>query len=144
VTLLDAYALVALVADEPAAREVENLLRAGEAGVVAVNLTEAVDVCGRVHRVEPSETRAVLDPLFLSHVLTLRPLGAGDAWLAAELRIRYYDRRRSPLSVADCLLLAHAMREGERIATADPHVAEQAREAGITLVPLRGSTGVRP
>lgn len=143
-TLLDAYALVALVADEPAAAEVEDLLRAGEAGLLAVNLTEAVDVCGRVHRVEPDETRAVLEPLFLSRVLSLRLSGAGDAWLAAELRIRHYDRRRSPLSVADCLLLAHALREGDGIATADPHVAECARGSDIALVPLPGSTGARP
>jgi predicted nucleic acid-binding protein len=144
VTLLDAYALVALVAEEPAAGEVADILRAGEAGLLAVNLTEAVDVCGRVHRVEPGETRAVLEPLFLSRVLSVRPSGTGDAWLAAELRIRWYDRRRSPLSVADCLLLAHALREGEHIATADPHVAACARGSGIALVPLPGSTGARP
>ena len=144
VTLLDAYGLVALVAEEPAAAEVEELLRAGEAGILAVNLTEAVDVCGRVHRVEPDETRAVLEPLFLSRVLSLRPSGAAEAWLAAQLRIRYYDRRNSPLSLADCFLLAHAVREGESIATADPHVAGCARGSSIAVVPLPGSTRARP
>jgi predicted nucleic acid-binding protein len=144
VTLLDAYALVALVADEPAAADVEDLLRAGEAGIPAVNLAEAVDVCGRVHGVEPDETRAVVEPLFLSRVLSLRPSGASEAWLAADLRIRHYNRRQSPLSVADCLLLAHALREGERIATADPHVAGCARLEDVTVVPLPGSTGARP
>jgi predicted nucleic acid-binding protein len=103
-----------------------------------------VDVCGRVHRVEPDETRAVLEPLFLSRVLSLRPSGAAEAWLAAELRIRYYNRKDSPLSVADCLLLAHAVREAETIATADPHVAGCARASDLDVVPLPGSTGARP
>lgn len=143
-TLLDAYALVALVAEEPAAAEVEDLLRSGEARIIAVNLAEAVDVCGRVHGVEPDETRAVVEPLFLSRVLSLRPSGESEAWLAADLRIRHYDRKHSPLSVADCLLLAHAITEEEQIATADPHVAACARLEGVTVAALPGSTGARP
>ena len=86
----------------------------------------------------------MLEPLFLSRVLTLRPSGAEEAWLAAELRIRYYNRRQSPLSVADCLLLAHAVREGESIATADPHLAGCARVSDLAVVSLPGSTGARP
>jgi hypothetical protein len=37
VTLFDAYALVALVGDEPAAQEVNDLLRAGNSAINAIN-----------------------------------------------------------------------------------------------------------
>lgn len=143
-TLLDAHALVALVAEEPAAAEVEDLLRAGEVRILAVNLVEAVDACGRVHGLEPDETRAAVEPLFLSSVLSLRSSGASEAWLAADLRIRHYNRKHSPLSVADCLLLAHAVTEEEQIATADPHVAGCARLEGVAVAALPGSTSARP
>jgi PIN domain nuclease of toxin-antitoxin system len=48
-TLLDAYAVLALLVDEPASAEVEAILDAGGARVVVVNLAEAVDVTQRVH-----------------------------------------------------------------------------------------------
>jgi PIN domain nuclease of toxin-antitoxin system len=46
--LLDAFALIALLRDEPAADEVETILRRGEAAMSAVNLAEALDVLQRV------------------------------------------------------------------------------------------------
>ncbi len=44
---LDAYAVLALALDEPAAGEVEALIRKGEAAITAVNLFEAADYCIR-------------------------------------------------------------------------------------------------
>ncbi len=142
-TLLDAYALVALIAEEPAAGKVEEVLRAGAAEILAVNLVEAVDVCGRVHRLPSDETRAVVEPLFPHGVLALRPTGAAEAWVAADLRIRHYSRRHRPLSLADCLLIAHAGADGASIATADPHVAACARSRDVAVLALPGSAGAR-
>lgn len=56
---VDAFALIALLRDEPAAGEVEGLLRRGEAAVTAINLAEALDVLERVDGVP----RARLDEL---------------------------------------------------------------------------------
>ena len=47
--VLDAYALVALIVNEPAAELVEGVLRAGDAAITSVNLGEAIDVSCRVH-----------------------------------------------------------------------------------------------
>ena len=142
-TLLDAYALVALVADEPAAGEVEMLVRTGEAKVVTVNLAEAVDVSQRVHGYPGDDVRAALEPLLLAGDLGVVVSREEEAWSAAELRARHYDRRRRPLSLADCFLLAHGL-AGERVATSDRPLAEAARAEGVEVVALPDSKGERP
>jgi PIN domain nuclease of toxin-antitoxin system len=141
VTLLDAYALVAFLADEPAAAEVEAILRAGEAGVAVVNLAEAIDVLSRARHVPESETRAALEPL-LGAAITVVGHDESDAWRAAQLRRCYYDRRSSAFSLADCLLLA-AVSEEDELATADPAVSRVARSEGRRVVALPDSAGAR-
>src|SRR5438046_618362 len=47
-TLLDSYTLVALLADEPTADEVKDLLRDNNCRVIVVNLAEAVDISQRI------------------------------------------------------------------------------------------------
>jgi PIN domain nuclease of toxin-antitoxin system len=144
VTLLDAYALVALIADEPAAEEVEAILREGEARVVVVNLAEAVDVAQRAHGFAQSDVRGVLEPLLLANTLASAVSGEAEAWLAAELRGRHYSRKDRALSLADCLLLAHAVTDEAAIATADPPLATAARSEGVAVLALPDSSGKRP
>lgn len=143
-TLLDAYALVALVADEPSASEVEAILREQEARVVAINLAEAVDIAQRVHRIASHEVKAAIEPLLLGNVLTVAVSDEPEAWLAAEIRTEHYDRKANALSMADCLLLAHGMTDGGPIATSDPALANTATALGIDLVGLPDSSGARP
>jgi uncharacterized protein with PIN domain len=142
VILLDAYALVAFLAEEPAADEVEALLRAGDTGVTVVNLAEAVDVTQRIHRIPLEEIRAAVDAL-RGDALAVVTHSENDAWKAAELRARHYDRSRRPLSLADCFLIA-AAGSNDRIATSDGPVADTARQESITVVALAHSTGARP
>jgi predicted nucleic acid-binding protein len=142
-TLLDAYALIALLADEPAADEVEDLLREGNCRVVVVNLAEAADISQRVHGLTRDELQATLRPLFLGDVLSALRSEEGDAWRAAELRIRHYHRKDRPLSLADCFLLAHAA-AGESLATADPPLAAAARTEGIEVIALPDRADSRP
>jgi uncharacterized protein with PIN domain len=136
VTLIDAYGLVALIAEEPAAAEVEELLRDGGCRVVVMNLAEAVDVAHRMRDLPTDAVRAVLEPLTLSNVLGVTTSEERDAWLAAELRARHDRRKRSPLSMADCFLLAHAVADDEAVATADPDLVAAAREEGVTVLSL--------
>jgi uncharacterized protein with PIN domain len=143
-TLLDAYALVALVADEPAAAEVENILREGETRVVIINLAEAVDSAQRVHRLSSADVRTTLEPLLLSEVLLAAVSDEPQAWLAAEIRIEHYNRRTAPLSMADCFLIAHALTDDRAIATADLPLADVARAAGVEVIALPTSAGERP
>jgi predicted nucleic acid-binding protein len=141
-TLLDAYALIALVADEPAAEEVEGLLRGAQAAVVVTNLSEAVDVLQRVYDSPPPTVEAAIQPL-IGSVLAARSSTEEDAWRAAGLRSHHYARGSSELSLADCLLLA-AARPGDRIATADPALAAVARAEGVDVLALPDRTGRRP
>jgi predicted nucleic acid-binding protein len=136
VTLIDAYGLVALMTDEPAAAEVEELLRDGDCRVVVVNLAEAVDVAIRSRDLPSEAVRDVLEPMTLSGVLGVSLSKEREAWLAAELRLRHYHRKRSPLSMADCLLLAHALADEDAVATADPDLAAAARKEGVTVISL--------
>jgi PIN domain nuclease of toxin-antitoxin system len=142
-TVLDAYALVALVADEAGADEVETLLRHGGCQIAPANLAEAVDVTQRVHGVPAHEVRGALEPLIPD---TLAPLTAGldEAWMAGDLRARHYDKKTRALSLADCLLLAHAVVQAVEIATSDPPLAEAARAEGVGVVALPDTSGVRP
>jgi hypothetical protein len=81
----------------------------------------------------------LLDPYALEHLVLFEPDEA-DAWRAAELRARLYDRNDRSLSLADCFLLAHASEDGA-VATSDPPVAEVARSEGIAVVALPDSSG---
>ncbi len=141
--VLDAYALVALLGDEPAADEVEALLRDRECVVGVVNLAEAIGVSCRVAGVADTEVRDVLEPMILGGRLAVRTPQSADAWRAAELRCRYYDRKEREISLADCFLLAAAT-SADEIATADPAVAEVARAEGLRILPLPDSRGQRP
>jgi predicted nucleic acid-binding protein len=144
VTLLDAYALIALAANEPAAGDVERILRRGQASIVVLNLAEAIDVCRRRHGLGSAEIRDVIEPLFLERSLTTVVSEERHAWDAAELRTTHYDRKTRALSMADCLLLAHAGQEDAEIATADRSLAAVARVEGVTVVALPDSAGAKP
>lgn len=122
----------------------EQLLRGEGTQVAVVNLCEVLDVCRRAHGVPEDEIRAVIEPLLVTGRLTAVESGTQEAWRAADLRARYYARKARALSLADCLLLAHAVTGADEIATADAAVAEVARSEGITVVPLPDSTGVSP
>jgi uncharacterized protein with PIN domain len=141
--VLDAYAIVALIADEPAAPAVEDMLRGGSATTTSINFAEAVGVISRVHRQEERRVREVVDPLVLDGALAVIAPDVRSAWRAGELRTRYYDRRSCALSIADCFLLA-AAGPADRIATSDPAIAQVARAEGLAVMPLPDSAGRRP
>jgi uncharacterized protein with PIN domain len=141
-TYLDAYALVALLADEPAAAEVELLIRGHDCRVSTINLAEAIDVSQRVHSLPLLELRGILGPLFPDDLL-LAPPHEEHAWAAAEIRGRYYSRK-SPLSLGDCFLIAHASIDDDGLATPDAPLAEAARAEGVPVTALPDRAGRRP
>ncbi|MDX6646841.1 MAG: ribonuclease VapC [Miltoncostaeaceae bacterium] len=129
---------MALLKDEPAAPEVEELLRGG-VGMAAVNLAEAIDVLGRVDGVPPERLRELIEPLLVGPI-TVLSVTARQAWRAAELRRRHYHRRSCPLSLADCLLLAACAGEYE-LATADPDLLAVAALEGLAVRRLTDARG---
>ena len=122
----------------------EELLNADGARVPVVNLCEVLDVSRRTHAVPEPEIRRVIEPLLLAGRLSAVRSGTTEAWIAADVRARYYDRKGRALSLADCFLLAHAATNGEELATADRAVAEVARAEGQTVISLPDSAGERP
>jgi len=142
VILLDAYALTALLAYDPAAGEVGGLIADGDVAVAASNLAEAADRLARIHQIEVRRTRAAVDSLQQSTRLRVRAVEPAHGWRAAELRAKHYHRTRCPLSLGDCLLLA-AAGEVDRIATSDPHLLATASRESIGWIALSDSRGRR-
>jgi PIN domain nuclease of toxin-antitoxin system len=130
-TLLDAFALLAFLDDERAASEVEQLLARGDAAMSAVNLAEAAQRKLRESSVTLPELQEVVGSLPVAVI----PYSEEHAWRAAGLRARYYDRRTSDVSLADCCLVAVAT-PADRVATADPAVLAMAGAEGIGTVEL--------
>lgn len=135
-TVLDAYALIAYVIGGPAKEQVISILRGGETAIATANLIEVFDVVGRQHKFPVARVAEIIDPLFAGS-LSVVHLDEHLARRAGEFRVEYYHRSRSPLSLADVVLLASA-RPGDRIATADPDVLETAATLGIETVELPG------
>jgi len=129
--LLDAFALIALLADEPAADEVEAVLRGGEAAMTAVNLAEALDVLQRVQGISFERLQALTTPL-VGERIRLLPIDEPIARRAADIRARRYHRTSAPLSLADCILLA-ATGESDRLATADGSLIRVAEAENVQV-----------
>lgn len=132
--LLDAFALIALLAEEPAADEVEAILRRGAAATPTINLAEALDVLQRTQGVSRERLDAVLTPL-LHESIALMPVDERMAQRAADIRARRYHRTRAPISLADCVLLA-AAESSEALATADAPLVAVARLESVRVIEL--------
>jgi predicted nucleic acid-binding protein len=129
--LLDAFAIVALVANEPAADQVEAMLRRGDVAITAVNLAEALDVLQRVQRIPRERIDALTIPL-VQEAMSVMAVDEQLARDAADIRARHYHRTRAPLSLADCVLIA-AARTADALATADGPLQAAAREEKIPV-----------
>ncbi len=125
--MLDASAVLAFVKDETGADRVDELMRAGEAVVSAVNLAEAVskltDDGWPIERVRSGiATTGARSVAFLVE----------DAYIAGLLRER---TRHRGLSLGDRACLALALRLGAPALTADRSWGEL--ELGIEVVLIR-------
>jgi predicted nucleic acid-binding protein len=139
-TLIDASALIALLGAEPAAGEVQEMLKRG-AAMTTLNLAEAIDRLKRRYDLEIERTRPVIEGL-LAKSLMLLPLGPAQAWRAGEIRAAHYHRSRCPISLADAVLVASAP-AGGRIASSDAPLLTVAASEGIATAVLPDSKGRR-
>ena len=87
-----------------------------------------------------------MDALVLLEAGGLRvvPVDADVGLDAGRLHASLYDRRTSPLSMADCVALATAASLGEPLATSDPPLALAAQKEGVEVVRLGDSKGQAP
>jgi PIN domain nuclease of toxin-antitoxin system len=138
VIVLDAFAVEALFADEPAAIRVRDMLNSGEQTTInAVNFAEVFDRLVRVYGFGIDELRADVDELGC----TVSGLDPELATEAAILRARHYHRRHRAVSIADCCAAAHALDRDARLATSDPDLLDLMVDEGGQVEVLPRSDG---
>lgn len=137
--VLDSFAVLALLKDEPAAAHVQQLVEAkGESTLTALGVSEVLDHLVRLARVNDDE--AVLDLAQLG-LASPPPVEIEVAVEAGLLRARHYHRKDRAVSLADCVAAETARSAGSQLASADPHLLDMCRDEGIVVIPLPDSTG---
>lgn len=117
--ILDAYAVIAYLRAEPAAREVRLLLEQGDAALTAIGLAEIIDHLVRMAGAD--EEDAVLDLAQLGLLAALE-VDAELGLAAGRLRARYYHRVRCAISMADCVAAETSKRREASLASSDPNL----------------------
>ncbi len=139
-TVLDAYAVIAYLRAEPAAREVRPLLVAGDANLTAVGVAEVLDHMVRLAGADEEDAALDLAQLGLLDGITVD----ADLGLAAgRLRARRYHRSRCAVSMADCIAAEAARQTTAKLATSDRHLLDLCQVEGISSVVLTASDGTR-
>jgi predicted nucleic acid-binding protein len=141
-TVLDAYAVVAYLRDEPAAAQVEQLLRSPTV-LSAANAAEVIDQLVRIHRHDADDVHAELAMLAIEG-MEIAPVTSELGLLAGRLRARHYHRETLALSLADCLAAATALSESRALATADPPLVALLLAEGGQVCVLPDSAGRLP
>jgi PIN domain nuclease of toxin-antitoxin system len=138
--VLDAYAVIAFLRDEPAADEVASLMRSDVVAMTAVGLGEVVDHLTRLAGVDEDDVFLDLSELGLHDALAVDARAGGQA---GRLRARRYHRTRCAVSMADCVAAVIARDRAEPLATSDPHLLDLCHAERINTVVLSGSNGTR-
>lgn len=144
-SVLDAQAVVAALTGEPAAPEVEALLRdeADRPRISGVNLAEVLDVLVRHQGWSPDEVTEKLRWLIVGG-LEVVPVDEAIGQRAGLLHAHHYHRTRRPVSLADCVALATALVLRTSLATSDPALFAAAGEEQCTRIALPDSRGEPP
>ncbi len=137
-TILDAFAVIALMKGEPAAVEVGSVIEHGGCALTTLGVAEVVDHLVRV--VRTTEDDAVLDVAQLGLDAALE-LDSASATEAALLRARHYHKKNRAVSLADCVVAQFARTSNSAVATSDPHLLDLCRDEGISVIPLPDSAG---
>lgn len=137
-TVLDAYAVVAFLADEPAGSQVESLLRSRDCITTALSVAEVTDQLIRVRGVDAENAALWIESLSLSAPV---PLDASLAARAGRLRAHRYHGTHCSVSMADCVLAVTAQVRDEPLATADPDLLDVCHAEDIATIPLPGTDG---
>lgn len=137
--VLDSYAVLALLKDEPAAAQVQQLVEdQNDAALTPLGIAQVLDQLVRLAGAEEDE--AVLDLAQLG-LATPTPVGAELAIRAGLLRARHYHRKNRAVSLADCVAAEAARPGGSQLASADPHLLDLCRDEGIAVITLPDSSG---
>ena len=130
-TVLDAYALLALLKGEAAAPDVRALLAGGDASLTSLGVAEVIDHLVRIAGADEEE--AALDVAQLG-LLDGLVVDSATGLAAGRLRARHYHRSRCAVSLADCVAAEVARSESRPLATADPHLLDVCHTERIGVV----------
>jgi PIN domain nuclease of toxin-antitoxin system len=140
VIVLDAYAVLALLKDEPAAVPVRRLLESREETCLTVlGVAEVIDHLVRLAGVHEEEAVLDLAQLGLSEAVAVDAVLAMQAGL---LRARHYHRRTRCVSLVDCHVAAAARSLSASVASADPHLLDLCRDERIDVAALPDTRGM--
>ena len=133
--VLDAYAVIAYLLNEPAADDVAELFTQPTV-LASVNAAEVMDQMVRVWKHDPDDVDVALAMLTKVNMV-IAPARPAIALYAGRLRARHYDKRTCSVSMADCFAAATALDMRLALATSDPHLAQlMAAENGhVTRLP---------
>lgn len=138
-TVLDAYAVLALLKAEPAAPSVQRLLRDDpNAGLTALGVAEMLDHLVRLEGATDENAALDLAQLGLAEP---EPVDGELATRAGFLRARHYDRNRRAVSLADCVAAEVARSAGAALASADPHLLDLCHDESIDVIAVPDSHG---
>lgn len=137
--VLDAFAALALLRNEPAAAQVQDMIeRDEEATITLLGVAEVLDRLVRLDGLSERDAAFSLERLPLAEPPVLDATLATSAGL---LRARYYQRRTRSLSLADCVAAETARRLGASLATADGPLLDTCTDEGIEVIALPDSAG---
>ena len=129
VTVLDAFAVVALLREEPAAELVAGIVRSPTT-LTSVNAAEVVDRLARRYGWDEDDVETDLQLLGIAG-MEMIPVTVALGLEAGRLRTRYHDRDDAAISLADCVAAAAALHLERPIATADPALAAVVRAEAV-------------
>jgi len=139
VIVLDSYAVLALLKDEPAAAQVQQLVEdAKDAALTPLGVAEVLDHLVRLAGAEEDE--AVLDLAQLG-LATPTAVGAELGVQAGLIRARHFHPKNRAVSLADCVAAETARPGTSQLASADPHLLDLCRDEGIAVIALPDSSG---
>jgi predicted nucleic acid-binding protein len=137
--VLDSFAVLALLKDEPAAAQVQQLVeREGESTLTALGVSEVLDHLVRLAGAD--EEGAVLDLAQLD-LASPPPVEIEVAVDAGLLRARHYHRSDRVVSLADCVAAETARVQSAQLSSADPHLLDMCRDERIAVLPLPDTSG---
>ena len=139
--LLDACAVIAFFAGEPAMEEVTALLDSEETTfMTAIGRAEVIDFLIRNLKVDEDTARADLSELPISETLAI-DANLGDR--AGAIRGMKYQRTSRCLSMADCCAIAVAQHFCLTLVSSDADLLLTADEMGVATKSLPNSSGKR-
>lgn len=135
--VLDAFAFIAYLLDEPAAPIVQQLLWEERVSMTSVQSAEVIDRMHRVHGADPDEVEVALSALGVEVISVDRAIGSE----AGRLRARHYGSTGRTLSMADAVCAAAVLDIGARLVTADPVLIDVVLAEGGVVLRLPSSAG---